>query len=196
MKAATRSRNPGTDPDPDPSTDPSTSPSTSTSTRMRHETVPDAELWRRPRVVNVNLHGDSDSDSSSNYCNNNSNYFYNNNNNNKWKRRKGSNINVRGKSITRWQRAAQGFCRLPPPVLTRVRGSVGRRCCRCWFRVVSCRLVSCCGMTPRVVIAIVNCSCNTFALFPPFPRAHPHSEHPQPRGFFSSCCIPARLSPA
>lgn len=49
--------------------------------RMRHETVPDAELWRRPRVVNVNLHGDSDG-SSSNYCNNNGNYCHNNN---KWK---------------------------------------------------------------------------------------------------------------
>lgn len=48
---------------------------------MRHETVPDAELWLRPRVVNVNLHGDSDG-SSSNYCNNNGNYCHNNN---KWK---------------------------------------------------------------------------------------------------------------
>lgn len=72
--------------------------------------MPDAELWGRPRVVNVNLHGDSGS-GSGNYCNNNGNYWYNNN---KWQRRNGSDINVRGKSITRWQRTAQGFCRLPP----------------------------------------------------------------------------------
>lgn len=96
--------------------------------------MPDAELWRRPRVVNVNLHGDRGSSGSGNYCNNNGNYWYNNN---KWQRRNGSNINVRGKSITRWQRAAQGFCRLPPSA------HEGQGVTRSALLLLSCRVVSC-----------------------------------------------------
>lgn len=138
--------------------------------------MPDAELWGRPRVVNVNLHGDS-----GNYCNNNGNYWYNN----KWQRRNGSNINVRGKSITLWQRAAQGFCRLPPS------DHEGQGVTRSalLLLLLSCRVVPCRGMTRRVVITIVNCSCITFSLCPFAPPT-------RPRGSSSSCCMLARLSPA